>query len=305
MTDFPLLLGDFEFSGFEVPDSIPFGGEHKIVRHELIGGKRVIDMLGQAPPTIEWTGTFTGSSALDRARYVDGLRRDGKALSLTWSELAFTVVVSAFHADFRRANRIPYHITLETITDDTAPVSGIALPTIDGLISDDVTAAADLAADVNDPVLTGLMNSLAGSIASAGTLAVARNSVVAAVAGPLQAAHARVTALIATTGAGIRAAGIGPTALPALTSGVTTQGPLVELNGLLGRIGVNFGAATRGGTVVDVSGGTLFDVAVHQYGDARLWTALATANGLRDPVLPGPMTLVVPPNPVSTGGVLA
>lgn len=45
---------------------------------------------------------------------------------------------------------------------------------------------------------------------------------------------------------------------------------------------------------ITVAGGTLFHVAADVYGDATLWTILARANGLRDPLLTGVVTLVIP-----------
>jgi nucleoid-associated protein YgaU len=52
-----------------------------------------------------------------------------------------------------------------------------------------------------------------------------------------------------------------------------------------------------------VSGGNLFAIASQQYGDGTLWAQIAQANGLVDPVITGTVTLIIPANPVSTGGV--
>jgi hypothetical protein len=48
----------------------------------------------------------------------------------------------------------------------------------------------------------------------------------------------------------------------------------------------------------------LYHVAARYWGDASAWLALATANGMTDPVITGIQTLVIPPyNPAYTGGV--
>lgn len=44
----------------------------------------------------------------------------------------------------------------------------------------------------------------------------------------------------------------------------------------------------------------LYRVAVQYYGDANLWTVIASANNLTDPNLTGMYTLLIPPKP-STG----
>ena len=43
-----------------------------------------------------------------------------------------------------------------------------------------------------------------------------------------------------------------------------------------------------------VCGGTLFDVACRQLGDAALWSIIAQLNGLTDPWLSGIVTLSLP-----------
>lgn len=49
----------------------------------------------------------------------------------------------------------------------------------------------------------------------------------------------------------------------------------------------------------------LYRVAVQYYGDANLWTAIASANNLTDPNLTGTYTLLIPPSPtVSSGSIL-
>jgi nucleoid-associated protein YgaU len=56
---------------------------------------------------------------------------------------------------------------------------------------------------------------------------------------------------------------------------------------------------------VTVSGGTLFRVALDQYGDATQWWRIAAANGLSDPVLTGVVTLSIPARDSrNTGGLL-
>ena len=47
-------------------------------------------------------------------------------------------------------------------------------------------------------------------------------------------------------------------------------------------------------TVIQVTSTTLFHIAASFYGDARLWTRIADANGLSDPIVNGVARLVIP-----------
>ena len=56
--DTVLTLGDFEFARYEIPEQITFGGDQRLVVHELVGGTRVIDAMGRADAPLEWSGLF-------------------------------------------------------------------------------------------------------------------------------------------------------------------------------------------------------------------------------------------------------
>lgn len=57
---------------------------------------------------------------------------------------------------------------------------------------------------------------------------------------------------------------------------------------------------------VDVPGGTLFEVAARELGDATQWTRIARLNGLSDPFIVGSVTLKIPAvdRSYDDGGVL-
>jgi len=57
--------------------------------------------------------------------------------------------------------------------------------------------------------------------------------------------------------------------------------------------------------VVNVAGGNLYALAAQYLGDATKWYQIAVVNGLTDPMLTGPLTLIIPPNGLpSNGGIL-
>jgi len=313
----PLAGGDaFTFARFEIPEHIPFGGEQRLTVHELVGGQRVIDAMGAAPAPIEWSGIFVGGKALERARYIDSLRRAGAPLRLAWSELAFEGVIRSFHCEFKLWHRLPYRITFEVAKDKTDPVTAIAAPDVDQLIGDDLDTANGLAALIGNGPLSSLMGTLNGAIAQVGSFAAAAQSALNAVLQPLAAVRAQVGVLMqAANGAIQNVASLGgllpgnPVAQQAnrlldQINAVNQSPALFSLDRALGRMQANIGTINSGTLRLPVAGGNLYAVAASQYGDAMKWTAIAQANGLTDPQINGLAQLTIPPANNTSNGVL-
>lgn len=306
----------FEFARFEIPEVIPFGGEHRLIVHELVGGVRTIDAMGAAPMPIEWCGHFVGDTALERALYIDGLRKAGKPLQLSWDELAFTVVLASFHCEFRRFYRLPYRITCEVVEDLTTPVDYIAAPSIDQLIGDDMITANGLASSVGDGMLSSLMGTLNSAISTVSSFAQAAQSVSNSVLQPIASVRARVGILMQSTNGVIQnvttLGGILPSSpitqqtnkLLGQINAVNQSSNLINLDRVLGRMATNIGTINSGTRQVVVAGGNLYSVAASEYGDAMGWTAIAQANGMKDPQINGVMQLTIPPDGNQTNGVL-
>jgi hypothetical protein len=146
-----LQLGTIVFTGHEVPSSIPFGGEQRLVTHRLIGGQRVVDALGPDDADITWDGRFRGAQAVTRARALDALRRSGEAVELRWHALAYRVVVADFRAEFERFYEVPYKITCRVVEDLALGAERAGLTDLQALIATDLTdavgATAGMAAD--------------------------------------------------------------------------------------------------------------------------------------------------------------
>src|SRR4051812_44013109 len=98
-----LNLGGVVFQGFEIPESINFGGAQQLVVHKLPGGGRVVDAMGPDDADIRWSGRLRGSSAEQRAILLDFMRRQGNKVLLTWSLHRYQVVIKEFAADFRQS----------------------------------------------------------------------------------------------------------------------------------------------------------------------------------------------------------
>lgn len=306
--------GDFAFTGYEVPEKIPFGGEQQLAVHELVGGVRVVDAMGRSDGPLEWSGIFVGSQALLRARTLDAMRTDGLPLGLTWSELAYTVVIKSFRADYERHYQIPYLINCTVVRDRTSSGAG-AQVSVDDTIRSDMATAATLGTQVGDSKLAGLLGTLGGAINSVSSFAKATQSTINGVLGPVGAVMGQVSTLIASSANTIaNVATVGgivpnnPIAQQAarLTGQVTamTQLPvLYQLQSVVGRIGSNVGNVGAPGRQVVTAGGNLYQMAANSYGDASEWTGIARANGLVDPQLVGINTVKVPALPEGARGV--
>jgi hypothetical protein len=311
-----VTLGDFEFADMEVPESIPFGGAQALTVHKLIGGARVVDSMGPDDAPLEWRGWFRGENALARALYLDTLRKLGKPLTLTWSELRYTVVIQSFLPDFRRPYEIPYRISCEVVEDLTSPVNVIAPSSIDDVMADDMGTANSLGGLIGDGTLSSLLGGLDAAIQGVSSFANASSSVINSVLAPIAAVQGRVSTLIASTGNSIQNVGTLGGVLPGTSAGISSSAlatqvisfntlpNLYSLQNVVGRMGANLGSVSGSSRPVTMSGGNLMDVASTAYGDASSWTGIAKANGLTDPVLVGTQTVAIPLRPDTAGGIL-
>lgn len=316
MSDTKVTLDDFEFRDFEVPEEINFGGDQAVDIKRLIGGTRIVDAMGADDDPLEWSGMFRGEDALDRARQLDAKRRAGRALSLTYGELAYTVVIESFKSRYQSFYEIPYRISLVIISDDAEPAAGGETVGVDEMVLADMVAANELRTAIPDAPLGGLMDTLSTAVGSVGSFAGAGLSTISGVLSPLAAVQDRVGELLnaAETALGsVQAVGSVIPGLSAadLSSGLLGQvyaardaANLFDLQSVLGRMEVNLGAIGTSGGEFITAGADLFALASKAYGDASEWSTIARANGLTDPIVQGVQTLLIPPTPRGDGGVL-
>lgn len=145
-----LTLGTFVFSGFEIPEALPLGGQQHLAAHKLPGGVRSIDALGPDEADITWSGQFRGFTASQRAKYLDTLRAQGQPLTLTFMDYRRTVIITGFTYRLEREGlEIPYSITLMVVSNDDNPITVIA-PSIDDLVASDIAAMDALVQAIGD-----------------------------------------------------------------------------------------------------------------------------------------------------------
>lgn len=314
--DVTLTLESVEFSGLEIPESLPFGGEQKLTVHELIGGARVVDAMGRSDMPLEWSGHFLGATALGRARYVDGLRVAGNAVPLSWSELFYNVTIKNFEADFRNPFLIPYKIGCVVVEDLSNPVTSLPPPSIDDQMDTDLDAANGYGALIGNGALSGLLGGIGAAIGAISSFANAAQATLNTVLFPIAAAQTQVGTLIASVTNTIQNVGTVGGVLPntpitSLATSLIGQAasfnqlpPLYGLQSVLGRMTANLGSVAGSSQVRTVAGGNLFQIAAANYGDADSWTSIAKANGLSDPVINGLAALKIPAKADVTGGLL-
>jgi hypothetical protein len=164
--------------------------------------------------------------------------------------------------------------------------------------------------------LGGLLTDLQTAVSGVARFADADQSTLASVRAPLMAVQLCVSdGIVAAEDAvagGPPLGGVAPgmrpsdmvAAIQAQTLAVTTVADLYDLHNTTARMATNLAAIGSAGAVVTVAGANLFEIAALAYGDASEWATIAKANGVTEPMLSGVRSLLIPPTPGGTGGVL-
>lgn len=146
-----LQLGTFDFIGLEQPESVLFGKEQSAYKHILIGGGRIIDLLGAGNPDITWSGYFIGQTAIERAQFLEQMVQSAQPLQLTTAQFVKQVVITNFSYDFRFVFPVRYTITLQVIQDETAPVNFLIPGDLSQVTLEAILQAQDIATLIANP----------------------------------------------------------------------------------------------------------------------------------------------------------
>ena len=251
-----LSLGGVVFTGFEIPETINFGGDQRLTVHKLPGGARVIDSLGPDDADIRWAGRFRGAGSEQRGMLLDYMRRQGRKVLLAWGLHRYQVVIRQFEANYQNPFEIPYSITCTVVLDESQVVAKAAFGLAESLVSD-LAAATGLTALVGQETISAAVNGVGQALSNyqagvptstsaitgvvAATEAVLLDGVLASVTG----AKSTVDSAIPNTAVDTSppAAGSAPARIAAsLTSQASGFGSLNNLHRLsstLGRMSVN------------------------------------------------------------------
>jgi hypothetical protein len=313
-----LQLGDFQFAEYEVPERITMTTAIRAVVHKMVGGARAVNMMGYDPAPLEWSGMLLGSNALQRARALKQMALAQKMVTLTFSEYSYAVVVTEFVESFEREYEIYYRLRCEIVADNAAPGPS-ASAGIDTLIGSDLSTANGICSKIGNAGLTSTMGTLTTAIGAVSSFATAAKSTLQTVLTPLAQAQAQVKTLIAagenTLQSVATVGGLVPNnpiaqqvaKLNAQVNTMTQQPQLLNLQGVLSRIGTNIGTIGSASKTITVVGGNLYDVAAKYYKDATGWVAISRANPALggDPQINGTQTIALPPtnNAAAADGV--
>lgn len=145
MADTKIFLGEFEFTGFEVPEKINlWSGEQRTAKSIALGGVRNIMSLGRNDDDISFSGLFFGSTAYDRVKYLHTMRIAGNPLEFTIWDQSYRVILKRVEFSIERRNKIPYTITLEIIEELSNPTTPLLAGSYTGAIWDLITEAFDI-----------------------------------------------------------------------------------------------------------------------------------------------------------------
>lgn len=248
-----LKLGNVNFDGYEIPESIPFGGTQQVSLKRLIGGRVIIERLGPSENKKTWRGRFQGSNAMSRARAVDAMRKDGEAVDLVFGGMKFSVVITDFVPIYERSWQIPYSITCEVINDpDSAEDSGGGFldKSLDDLVGADTLDALGVGDLIGDVSLNQALSTVSSGLQVVGKLT--GSSALSRIGGYVGTAQGIANGI--TSGSmsvlqgvtiGAQALGVVPASLAskltAIGNAATTVAHSTVVTGLLNRIQTNIG----------------------------------------------------------------
>ncbi|MGF6154038.1 hypothetical protein [Pseudomonas fluorescens] len=305
-----VILGDFEFQGLEVPESAtPGAGKQQLIIHKLVGGRRVIDVMGVDYNNLTWSGWILGATAGERVTDLERMRDEGQLLPFSLDSYHFSVVIQSFEPVFEHVYRRRYTIELVIKERLDAPVTTNSLSgTLDALINSDVGQSLGLASIINSDAVTSSINTVKDAVSQVQGFANATIDTVQTVIRPLVAAQAVVQSTIAqvagsvnditTLGGLIPGNPVSSAANNVLRQGMalTQLAPLYQMQSVLDRLQKNVlsGPLANGTSSVTTSNSSLQKIAADSYGDQSRWTEIAAANSIVDPQLDGIQTIKIP-----------
>jgi len=197
------VLKAFVFEGFEEPYELNFGKEQAAYKHILIGGGRVIDMMGAGDPDITWSGYFTGFQATFRARALEALCAKGQSLTLRTNAFVKEVVISKFTFGQHEVWPIQYTITVQVIEDKTLPVNFVVPGDLTITTLEYLFQAEILATLIKDGSVSAAIAAAIEAAQLAAPFDAAANDKIAAALSAAQNANSVVNAAIGATEANI------------------------------------------------------------------------------------------------------
>ncbi|TDR79999.1 hypothetical protein [Paludibacterium purpuratum] len=302
-----LTLGDFEFQGLEVPEAITVGAQQQTAVHKLVGGGRIVDVLGVEYDNLTWSGWLVGASAQTRAKRLEALRDAGKPLLFNLDHYALTVLIAGVTTRFEHAYRLGYGIDLLVIGPAPLPSNAPAAASPDDLIDNDIASALGLSQVLNDPTVTGIVNDVRQTVdtvkAQAGKAIDQAQQLLQKVESAQHALgklaqEAQPLERYATLGGLLPGNPVASAVdrVIAQMNDAARQPVVHQLQSVLGRLQKNLAAGPIANGVQTITTGntSLQRLAADAYGDQAKWPGIATANGRDDPQIVGIQQMRIP-----------
>lgn len=287
----PLTIGGVTFFDEEHPQSLPIGLSQMQAVRQMIGGGRVIHVLGPQSKPITWKGRLFvvgDTTPWARAQQLNRLHASGQVQRLTWGPFAYDVIILNFEPDFHNEVDGEYSIEVNVLRDVSGQYTASAAPSADSQtqnLFNQVQTKYNSMADSRVGSWAPLLNKLAHQLNTLGSVLALTGSQITPIVG-------NAAALLAIVGSYINTVQTEPTSITQIRNLAAAVG--VQSNLQLIASNINSGQAPLS---VQVSGGNLHRLAAAHYGDPTLWTVIAQANKLYSPVLPNGIfkTLTIPP----------
>jgi hypothetical protein len=240
----PIQIGPLSLRDFEIPQSIRFGGRHRLSVHSLAGGQRTIERLGPDDSEIQFKGVFSGPDAEIRARDFNDLRLSGEVVWLTWESFRRQVIVKSFLGDYHSPWWISYRVSCIVVRQDQVAAS--ALATIMSMLSNDFSSASQVAIA---PQID--LGSLQAVLSGRNVLVVDSNDQVRAIAGTASTTRAandlmdQQSAILAVPFESAQPQGSWGGLFADRVAAAASLAAAVNVRSYVGRIGVNIMSAGR------------------------------------------------------------
>lgn len=134
-----MQIGPIQLSGFELPSSVTFGGQHRLSVHKSADGIRTIDALGPDDSDIQFHGIFSGQQAEARARTLNDLRLAGSPIWLIWNTFRYRVILKTVKLDYRTSSWILYHAVCVVLDQPGAGLG--SLLSVQARVASDILSA--------------------------------------------------------------------------------------------------------------------------------------------------------------------
>ncbi len=288
----PFAIGGVPLVDVEVPQNLEFiGGTQRLEVHNFPGGIRTIQALGGFPPDqITWDGIFLGPTAWQRAYQFSQMRLQGQKVVLSYGSWQWEGVVEQFFVSVQHEFLNRYHITFIPEKDlSTLP------PPVNTVDANLIVQMTMMAISMNLPT------SIFGDDLPL-TLSGPLNSLLSVTEGGLLAAGNDVNLLDAGTVSNIgyyngQVQSAGGVILQPDSPVNPTLSMMASASYVMSAASILSNAVTQPAgpqATVAMINPNLMTLAAQYYGDASRWPAIASANGLVDPMPTGQYQITIP-----------